>query len=69
MRLHAQQGDIDLNRRIAEQPQKLEFCFQLLRHDIQHEDPQRTDILMRSAVAVHDKDMLIEECLIGRQLR
>ena len=69
MRFHAQQRDIHLNRRIAQQAQELQLRLELFGHDIEHKNPQRTNILMRRAVAVHDEDMFIEKRLIGRQLR
>ena len=69
MRFHAQQGDIDLQSRIAQQAQELQLSLQLFRHDVEDKDAERTDVLMCGAVARHHEDPFVQERLIGRELR
>ena len=66
---YMQKFNIHLQRRVAEQPQELTFRFNFFRHQIQHQHSQRANVLMSRTVAVHDKNILLGQNVIRRQLR
>ena len=47
-----------LQRRIAEEAQELRLRHILDRHEIQYENPQRTDVLAVRTRRIHDEDIL-----------
>lgn len=57
MALGPQQRDVDLQRRIAEQPQQLGFRGDLGRHQIDDGDFQRPDVLTVGAAFRHDENV------------
>jgi len=67
VRSHLKQLQIDLQRRIGQQPQHLRLRLHLLRHQVQNSDFQRTDILMIRPLLVHDENVFPLQDGVGRQ--
>ena len=65
---HADQGQIDLQRRRADQPGKLSFGRDLHRHQVQQANPQRTDVLMRGRIFRQNHHAFVVEHVIGGQV-
>ena len=65
---HVQKFHVHLKRRIAEQPQELTFRHNFFRHEIEHKNAQRTDILMYCTICVHHKNIFLRQRLKRRQL-
>ncbi len=59
---------LNLQRRIAEQAQKLCLRDVLDWHEIQDENLQRTDILTVRTVSIHDENILSFKDMRGRQI-
>ena len=53
----AQQGDVDLQGRVAQQAQQLCLGGDLGGHEVDDHDVQRTDVLADGAFVGHDKDV------------
>ena len=56
---HMHQLNIHLQGGITEQPENLGFRLNLLGHNIENQDLQRTDVLLLCPVMGHDEDILI----------
>ena len=65
---HADECDVDLKRRIAEEPQHLSLGDDLRRHEIHHRDPERTNVLMDGPLRGHDEDVLLGKNFAGGQV-
>ena len=65
VRGHADQRQLDLQRRGADQPRELVLGLDLLGHQVQQADAQRPDILPRRLIVRHDHDPLAGEDVIG----
>ena len=57
-----------LQRSVPQQSGKLGFGGYLSRHQIQYQDPQRTDVLSRRPVFVHDEYVFAFKCFSCRKL-
>ena len=60
------QLDIQLQRRVGKQSQKLILSLNFLRHQIKDEHLQRADFLSRRASCRHHKDVFITQEIDGR---
>ena len=56
---HMHQLNIHLQGGITEQPENLGFRLNLLGHNIENQDLQRTDVLLLCPIMGHDEDILI----------
>ena len=65
--LGTQKNDIRLQRRIGYKPQQLRFGIDLIRHEVEYSELERTDILQRGAVVGHDEHVFALERGICRQ--
>ena len=57
------QFEFDLKRCVADQTRNLRFRGDLLRHQIEHKDMQRSDVLRDRAGLCHNKDVFIKQSL------
>ena len=60
-----EQGDFHLQRRVGKQAQELGFGRDLGGHEIQNSNTQRTNILMRGAVFIHDENIFALQSRAG----
>ena len=60
-----EQGHVDLQRRVGQQPGDLGLGGDLGRHQIQDQDLQRADVLGGRPLPVHDEDILLIEGVVG----
>ena len=67
MTLDFHERDFHLKRCIGEQTHKIRLCGNLQRHQVQDNDAQRTDVLLRGAGVVKDKYILFFQQLYRRQ--
>ena len=67
MTLHSHKSNINLQGRIGQCPQQLQFRILLNRHQIQNPHVQRTDILVNGSVLIHYKYILILQHFSGRK--
>ena len=63
-----QQLDFHLQGRVAENPQELCFRLNLGRHQIEQQNPKRTNVLSHGAPLGHDEDIFIFQYRLRRQL-
>ena len=66
---HLHQSDINLQRRVAEQTQKLILRFNLGGHQVDNHDFERTNVLCDSALVRHDKDIFAFQYFISGKIR
>ena len=66
--LHFHERDLDLQRRVGQQTDKVGLCRNFQRHEVQYDNAQRADVLRRGPRAVDDKDVLFFQQLDGRKL-
>jgi hypothetical protein len=66
MAFHSEEGNIHLERRIPQKPQKLDLRVYGGRHKIDDAHFERPYILMRRPVIGYDKDPLVAQGVIGR---
>lgn len=64
----AQQGDVDLQGRVAQQAQQLCLGGDLGGHEVDDHDVQRTDVLADGAFVGHDKDVFTFQSAACRQV-
>ena len=68
MGAHPHESDVDLQRRVGQHSEKLELRLLFLGHQIQNTELQRADILMRSAVFIHYKQVFLFQYFLDRQV-
>ena len=68
VRRRTQQGDVDLNGRIAQQAQQLRFRGDFGGHQVDDDDLQRPDVLLAGAVLGHNKDVFVFQGGAGREI-
>ena len=65
--LQLHKADVELQRRVGKQTDKIGFRRYLQRHEVEDDNAQRTNILsMRTGIA-HDKYILLLQQINGRQ--
>ena len=62
-----QQGHVHLQRGICQQTGDLGLSGDLGGHQVQDQDLQRADVLGKSALTMHDEDILVVEGIVSRQ--
>ena len=65
--LHFHERDLDLQRRVGQQPDEVGLCRNFQRHEVQYDNAQRTDVLRRGSRTVDDKDVFFLQQLDGRK--
>ncbi len=60
--------DLQLQGRVGEHAQKLQLRVLLDRHQVEDADLKRTDILVGSPKLIHQKEVLVLENLLDRQI-
>ena len=68
MTLQFHKTDLQLKGGIGEQTDEVCLCCDLQRHQVQDDNPQRTDILCGSSGIIHDEDILILQNIYRRKL-
>ena len=68
MRRYLHQIDVDLKRAVSQKAKQLGFGFNFCGHEIENDDPQRSDILMHGTVFGHDKYILRIQNFGGGQI-
>ena len=66
---HLHQGDVNLQRCIAEQTQELVFRFDLGGHQVDNHNFERTNVLCDSTLVRHDKDIFAFQYFISGKIR